>query len=97
MHQRTNFHWLENVFHSRPDTGIEAPYTPPASSDARASTTSAMAAGVTQRLGSACGMVARFSDVSMMQGSTQLTFAPGSLNLADMASVRRIGALVEAL
>jgi hypothetical protein len=50
-----------------------------------------------QRAASASGMAARFSGVSMIVGNTQLTLMRCSRNSADMASVRRIVALLLAV
>ena len=52
----------------------------------------ARSAGLTQRAGSDCGIACRFSGVSIVVGSTQLTLMPCSRNSADIASVRRITA-----
>lgn len=79
-----------------PVTGMAAPWIALAASLARNAMTSASAGGATQREGSASGMAARFSGVSMIEGSTQFTLMPLSLSSPDIASVSRISALFEA-
>ena len=80
-----------------PDTGTLAPWIARAAGEARNAITSARSDGATQREGSALGMSLRFSGVSMIVGSTQLTLMPFSRSSADIDSVRRASALLEAL
>ena len=68
-----------------------------AASEARKTITCARSAGATQRRGSAFGIAARFSGVSMIVGSTQFTLMFFSRSSAAIVSVRRITALFEAM
>ena len=65
--------------------------------DARNKIAFARSSGATQRRGSASGIAARFSGVSMMVGSTQLTLMFFSRSYAAIASVNRITAAFAAV
>src|SRR5436190_199970 len=79
-----------------PETGISAPVIAREAGAKRNTITSASASGDTQREKSAFGMSARLGGVSMMLGSTALTFTPWSLSSSARLSVRRATPAFEA-
>src|SRR5512141_2733113 len=81
--------WAWRDQHS-PVTGSAAPWMARAAGDARNTIVCARSAGATQRSGFAAGMSARFSGVSSVVGSTQLTLMFRSRSSAAIDSVRRI-------
>jgi hypothetical protein len=73
----------------KPATGIAAPWIARASSEVRKTMTLARSTGRTHRAGSASGIAARLSGVSIVVGSTQLTFTLRSRSSDAIDSVRR--------
>src|SRR5438477_508706 len=70
-------------------TGIAAPVTPLASSDARYAMMLASSSGLTHVFGSAFGIAARFAGWSMVDGMTTLAVMPSVLSSSASASVQR--------
>src|SRR5213076_2042263 len=76
----------------RATIGIEVPVIPLASSVERNTMMAAISAAVAQRDGSAFGIAARFSALSMIRGRTQFAVMPSRLVSSAKDSVQRMSA-----